>query len=289
MNVRFFDFSTFHGKNPPTGSTQIRVHQLIKYWEGAGIYRYGEKPDVLIFQKVYVNPDYRFPINFQGIKILDICDPDYMNGTTQLKETVDAMDAVVCSSDSLTQFIKQLTDKPVITIADRYDLELIPEPKKHSEQAKSVVWFGYRHNIDVLRPAISTIDALGLNLVIIAEDDPLAWRWIASDHSQKFRETKYKFVKYEEETIYKDIQRADIAVFPQGSRPQDAFKSNNKTTKAILAGLPVVKDADSLREMINPINRQKYLDGNYEKTRQEYDVLRSIDEYKELIKQLSPN
>ena len=77
--VSFFTFEAFHAKSN-VGSTKIRVHNLIKYWEEAELYKYGEKPDVMIFQKVYVNKDYKLPVTFPAVKILDICDPDWFEG-----------------------------------------------------------------------------------------------------------------------------------------------------------------------------------------------------------------
>lgn len=286
MKVRFFDFSTYHGKFPPAGSTQIRVHQLIKYWPEASIYKYGEHPEVLIFQKVYCSPDYKFPLHYPGIKILDICDPDWMNGLTSVRETVEAVDAVVCSSDNLTSFMKQMTDKPVLTVPDRFDLDVVPKPISHRGDAKTVVWFGYRHNAETLRSAMPVIHELGLSLIIISDDDPMAWQWLNRQIGDEYRENKYRYIRYDEDRIYYDLQRADIAVLPDGIRPIDPFKSNNRTVKATLAGLPVAKDADQLRYYIKEENRKKFVDDNYDKTRDEYDVVKSIEQYKSLIKQI---
>ena len=285
MKVRFFDFSRYHGKYPDAGSTVIRVNQLIKYWPEAGKYLYGENPDVLIFQKVYTSPDYKFPAHFQGIKILDICDPDWLGGGAQIKETVDAVDAVACSSDNLRDFVRQMTDKPVITIKDRFDLSEVPNPKQHTKDATTVVWFGYRHNAETLKPAMRTLFDMNLKLIVIAEDDPLAWQWLPRLDGEKYRAENYKFIKHTD-NIYKDLQRADLCLLPIGSRPIDRFKSDNKTTKAILAGLPVARDADHLRRFISADERNKYVGRTYEKTCKEYDVKRSIEEYKALIEQI---
>ena len=43
--------------------------------------------------------------------------------------------------------------------------------------AKTVVWFGYSHNIEALKQAIPLIEELNLNLIIISNDDPIANRW----------------------------------------------------------------------------------------------------------------
>ncbi len=79
MNVRYITFENYHGKRN-VGSTRLRVHNLIKYWLDAAIYKYSEQSDVMIYQKVYETMDYRFPSHFEGTQILDICDPDWYDG-----------------------------------------------------------------------------------------------------------------------------------------------------------------------------------------------------------------
>lgn len=278
--VRFITFQQFHNKHN-IGSTYIRVTQLLKYWAEAGIYRYGENPDTMIFQKVYCGLDYKFPANFKGKKILDICDPDWLQGRVFIKETVDAVDAVTCPTPALQKFIQQLTDKPVVVIKDRFDIELIPEPKQHTGDARTVVWFGYRHNAELLKPAMKLLDELKLKLIIIADDDPIPEQW-----SVRERKDFYTFIKYSEETFYQEIQKADFAVLPLGSRPQDAFKSENKTVKAQLAGLPVAKDADDVRRYMKAKERQLFIDNDYVNIKQEYDVRKSVKEMQELIENL---
>ena len=168
--VRYFDFSKYHGKGRQ-GSTNIRVDQMVKYWPQAELYKYGEKADVLIFQKVYVLADYQFPVHYKGIKILDVCDPDWLSTWIHIVETCNAMDAITCPTQELADFIGQFHDN-VHVVPDRFDIEVIPAPKKHTGDAKTVVWFGYSHNAEVLRPAIPILDKLNLNLIIISNDDP---------------------------------------------------------------------------------------------------------------------
>jgi len=284
--IRFFTFSQFHNKRPPAGSTQIRVNQLIKYWPEAGLYKYGENPDVLIFQKVYLTQDYRFPIHFKGKKILDICDPDWTDGLSPIKETIDAMDAVTCPTEAMAEFLRQMTDKPVRVIKDRFDIDVLPEPKRHTGRAKTVVWFGYYHNSEVLRPALPLLKEHGLKLILISNDDPLAFRWPLAPEHRDYLKDNYQFIKYNEETIYHDLQKADIALLPIGNRPQDVFKSENKTVKAELAGLPVSQDPESLEKYLKGENRQAFVDKYYESVRDNYDVRKSVDEYKQLINEL---
>ena len=277
--VRFFDFSRFHGKVPPTGSTHIRVNQVVKYWEEAELYKYGENPDVLIFQKVYCTPDYKFPEHFEGIKILDICDPDWVDGAS-IVETCNFMDAVTCSSEELVKFIKQFHSN-VHHIPDRFDIDLLPEPKQHLDDAKTVVWFGYSHNAEALKQAIPLIEELNLNLIIISNDDPIANRWGLRDAKDY-----YTFVKYNEDTIYDTLKKADFAVLPDGMRPTDKYKSNNRTIKANLAGLPVAKTADQVRGYIKSENRRKWFNENYAIIKEDYDVRKSVEQYKNIIKKV---
>lgn len=277
--VRFFDFSRFHGKVPPAGSTHIRVEQLTKYWDEADKYKYGEKVDVMIYQKVYYTPDFRYMDHFKGIQILDICDPDWFDGAP-IVETCNAMDAVVVPTQALKEFIDQFHNN-VHVIKDRFDLELIPEPKKHKGNAKTVVWFGYSHNAENLKPAIRLIEELGLKLIIISNDDPIANRWGVRDAKDY-----YTFIKYNEEMIYDELQKADFCVLPGGLRPVDKYKSENKTVKANLAGLPVAKDADEVRKYVKEEARQKWFIDNYGIIKEEYDVRKSVEEYKQLINKL---
>lgn len=274
--VRFFDFSRFHGKVPPAGSTHIRVEQLVKYWDEADKYKYGEKVDVMIYQKVYYTPDYRFMDNFKGIQILDICDPDWLE-QAPIVETCNAMDVIVVPTQALKDFIEQFHSS-VHVIKDRFDLELIPESKRHKGKAKTVVWFGYSHNAENLKPAIRLIEELGLNLIVISNDDPIANRWGLRDVKDY-----YTYIKYNEETIYHDLQRADFCVLPEGVRPVDRFKSENKTIKANLAGLPVAHDADEVRLYMSENERRKWFTENYDIIKEEYDVRKSVEEYKEII------
>lgn len=278
--VRFLTFEAFHAKTN-VGSTKIRVHNLIKYWDEAELYRYGELPEVLIFQKVYIGKDYKFPKTMPCIKILDICDPDWLEGVP-IKETVDAMDAITCPTEPLAEFIRQLTDKPVVVIKDRFDLTKFPTRKVHRGQAKTVVWFGYHHNATALKLAVQSIERRGLRLKVISDQDPFASRWA---FKPKEFESSYEFIKYTE-TAYKEIQKADICVLPKMNRPQDRFKSENKTVIAQLLGLPVAVNAEELDELMAAEARNSNIDTIYDKLRVDYDCKKSILQYKELIREI---
>jgi hypothetical protein len=275
--IRFFTFSMFHNKIPFVGSDFIRALQVIKYWPGAELYKYGEFPDVLIFTKVFMAADYKFIEHFENIKILDICDPMWMEGL-DVTATARAVDAVTTPTKAIQQFMQQLTDKPVYVVPDRFDLENIPPPKEHVGQAKTVAWFGYSHNAESLRPALELINQLGLKLLIISNDDPLLYRF-----TMRPKEEFYSFKKYDEDTIYQDLQKADFIIFPNGTRPQDRFKSNNKTIKSILAGLPVAADSDQVNLFMSAKERNNFMNKHYNDTKEDYDVRKSVEDYKDII------
>lgn len=280
MQIRFLTFEQYHNKKN-VGSTKIRVHNLIKHWPEAELYKYGENPDVLIFQKVYVTQDYTFPKHFPGIKILDICDPDWLEGTL-IKETVDAVDAITCPTQPIADFIKQLTDKPVQVIRDRFDLAEFPEPKRHHDKLKTIVWFGYQHNADLLKLAMPSIASRKLRVIVIADGDPGAHRWAGEKY-----ENYYTYYKFNQENLYRQIQEADIAVFPLGFRPQDKFKSENKTIIAKLCGLPVATNAEEIDALIEAKDRNQAVREFYDEVKKEYDCKNSIGQYKKLIEEIN--
>lgn len=280
--VGFFLFETFHARQG-VGSSRLRGHNLIKYWPEAEQFKYAQKYDAIIFQKVYMTQDYKFHKLYKGIKIMDICDPDWVDGVA-VRETLDNVDGITVPTEALKEFLSQMTDKPIKVIPDRHDIEPIPSLKTHTGQAKSAVWFGYRHNADLLKFAVSALETRGLKLTIISNEDPSAWRW--ANDPETYRKD-YDFKKYTEDTVFSELTKHDFCIMPPGTRPQDRFKSNNKTTKAWLAGLPVVTDADSLENALNPDWRNEEAKRNYDSAIIEYDVKKSVEEMKKFIKEIS--
>lgn len=286
--VRIFNFEQYHGKRQ-VGSTKIRVHNLIKYWPEAELYKYGEKPDVLIFQKVYMTQDYIFPKYFKGLKILDICDPDWLDGTL-IKNTVDAMDAITCPTEPIAEFIRQLTDKPVKVIKDRFDLSDAPTfCKQHTGKIKEAVWFGYAHNAETLQRSgsVYSLERRNINLTVISDRDPQVWKFASNPEKYKKR---YAFIKYSEDKIWDQLVKFDVAIVLKGDRPKDRFKSENRTIRAWLSGLPTPQTAEDMEKLDNPTYRAKVAQKLYNKAVADYDVKKSVSEYKELIDELrNPN
>lgn len=300
MKVRALTFEQFHGKHG-IGSTNIRVRNLMKFWPDYKFYTYGEKPDVMIFQKVYELDDYHFIQHLDCIKILDICDPDWYQFEVRIKQTVDAVDAVTCPTQEIRDFIAQMTDKPVVVVPDRFVIDDLPEPRLLNKEPTNLVWFGYSHNAEVLKQAIWSIedkyriDSSGervlsevspYKLTVISNDDPAIWR--AATNQEAFQ-AKYTFKKYDNETIRQELNKFDLCLLPPGGRPQDRFKSNNKTVLAYLSGCPVVTTMDELNAMKDYKKRNAVALQKQKEYSVEYNVVKSVEQMKELIDELKKN
>lgn len=285
MVVKFFTFAQYHNKRPSPGSTRIRVENLLKYWKDASLYNYGEDGDVFIFQKVYSTYDYKFINHLKRLKILDVCDPDWQQSPdVYIKETLDNVDAVVVPTKNLQRLLQQMTDKPVRVIKDRFIISEFPVKKSHSGNLKTLVWFGYAHNAELLRHAIPSLEDRNLDLVIISNEDPACYRW-AMNPEEYFKH--YTYIKYDQSTLYRNIQVGDAAILPQGYRPEDRFKSENRQIIAQLCGLPIVKNTDDLEKLKLSESRSNEIDTVYDKLKEEYDCRLSVKEYKELIDEIS--
>ena len=68
-------FGNFHQKKD-IGSSRIRGKWVIEHMDAEEFVQ-GKKYDTIIFQKTYWKEMARV---FKGVKILDICDPDWLDG-----------------------------------------------------------------------------------------------------------------------------------------------------------------------------------------------------------------
>lgn len=269
MKIRLLTQESFSNwpKNR-SGSARIRGRWLVKYWDGAEEYQIGEKPDVMIFQKAYWRDMMQ---ELDCIKILDICDPDFLDKNCKfgIVEMMSYVDACVTSTEALRDLVSQYTKKPVICIPDRFDLELFKDPKSHTDAAKKVIWYGYAHNARVLDSARSSIIDLGLKLIVVSDEGVMdADEWY----------------KYDWATIHAYMKQADIALMPNHSSRK--YKSNNKVIESYLCGLPVAANYEELKRFIDPVERQKEVDEKIQYARREYNIQLSVSEYISLIDSL---
>ena len=210
-----------------------------------------------------------------------MCDPDWLSGWVDIVRCINSVDGVTCSSPNLTKAIKRLTDKPVLYLPDRHDLEWLKEKKIHKGRAKKLVWWGYAHNAHILRPIFKYLNTENLTLTVIADS-----KESLSEVLTKSEIEKIKFVEYNTETVNKEIIKNDIVVFPNSMKHKDLYKSNNKTTQARGLNMPVAVYSEDLIRLLDEGERVKETDKWYESTRKEYDVRRSVKELQEFIGKL---
>lgn len=259
------------------GSSRIRARWVAKYWEGAEEWRIGGKYDVLIFQKAWWE---NMIHSFKGIKIFDICDPDFLDSSKYpFFGLMGECDAVTTSTQALADYIKKLLPKiPVLHIKDRIDLEEHKQIKKKYEgRAKSCVWFGYSHNFKYVEKTLDKVMSNGLELTVIA-DKPLR---TTGDYTA----LRIKNVSYDYKSLNEEIIKHDIVLLPNptGQDFRGKFKSNNKMLTAWALGMPVAIEPEDLDKLMDPKEREKYGKLGRAKVEKEYDVKLSVLDYKKLI------
>jgi len=262
------------------GSSRIRARWLLPYWEEAEEYHIGRKYDVLIFQKAYYK---KMLQDFQGIKIFDICDPDWLE-PKPVFETISYCNAVVCATETLAEYIKKFVkNKPIIIIPDRVNLDEVkiihPE---HKEKAKTCVWFGYSSNLIYVERTFDFLASMGLSLTIISET------------TMALPQTKldYKFIKYRFNLINEEVVKYDFVIMPDTSpdtldlNGRLKYKSNNKTIQSWAWGMPVAYNPKDIERFMSGEEREKERLLRLKEVKEKWDVRLSVKEYKELILEL---
>jgi len=264
------------------GSSMIRARWLAQKWDEASEWKHGDKFDAIILQKVYWMDMVK---DFDGIKILDMCDPDWMKSEStscKLMEIAEYIDAITCSTDELTNVIKKfVTHIPVITIPDRLNLDLFTVKKKHTDPAKSVVWFGYYHKAkEVLNQVMQSLQKRNLSLYVISNSNFIPINDYGVDISN---------IMWTPENAFMDIQSGDFVINPSSPLKELRFKSNNKTLISWALGMPVVNEASDMDRFLDPAERQKEVDMRQKEIDEKWDIKYSIQQYKELICDIQKN
>src|SRR3990167_3386373 len=278
MIVKFLGFDRWQGKIN-IGSSLIRIDDVIKHWPEASRYKHGDDCDVMIYQKAYWLEHARA---FNGIKILDVCDPDFMEMQSRFMEMVQEVDAITTSSPELTEFLKKMTKKPVVYIPDRINIETHREKKEHIGRAKRVVWFGYSTNFPALDSAIKAIIDARLELIVISNQPYRAPKTFAM-------ELDLTNIQWTPKTVNEDIIKGDVVINPRLSTTRFKFKSNNKTLKAWALGVPVASTDKELKLFMDETTRKEEAKKRYAEILEKWDSKQSVDEYKNLIEQIKCN
>lgn len=265
--------------NRPTntvGSSRIRMRWLLPFWEEAEEYRMGQKYEAMIYQKVYWD---KMMNAFEGVQILDLCDPDWLEGKPVF-EYVDKADIITTSTSALADYIKKMRPgKVAVCVPDRIYLpEHKPRTQKFVGPIKSAVWFGYGHNVHYLTKTFDALIKHNISLTVISNEPftpPVA-----------FRNLRVTNVPYTYPGVHEEIIKHDILLMPPASDDlKGSFKSNNKSLTGMALGVPVVSTEDELEAMMTAEARQAKADKDLQEIKDKWDVKYSVDEYRALIKE----
>lgn len=264
------------------GSSRIRCKWLLPYWPEAEEFKIAVKYDAIIFQKAYFLEYLKI---YDGIKILDLCDPDWMEGKPVV-QTLDMCDAVTVSSQGLYDYLKKITSKPIYLIPDRVDLNAHTEKKIHDGPARSAVWFGYHHNQSVIDGVLPTLKRLGLSLTVIS-DLPYMPQSAVEGIDKTWLTSRIKNIKYDPQTINEEIiNGGDFVLNNRPNSGKFIFKSDNKTIIAWALGMPVAKDAEDVERFMDQAERVKEAELRYTEVKEKHTTNISVVEYMNAIKDI---
>ena len=273
--VSFEDFQ----RRTNVGSSRIRVQWLLNYWPEAELFRTGRKYEVVIFQKAYW---LQYAEAFEGIKILDVCEPHFLNWRSNVKRMIDCCDAVTASSEALVDVLEKYTSRPVRCIPDRLDPHAFGGMwKNHTGRgrAKCVAWYGYSHNFAALDSIIDVLPELGIEeLVVIADEQKPYYVPVALAGKLCVRN-----LAWGPDSVSRDLLKADIVINPTMHNGRWKYKSNNKTLTAWAIGLPVAHTRDELAALMPEEARVRDMAQRRYRLFDEYHVRRSVDQYRRLI------
>lgn len=270
MKIGMLDMEVFNNRGLNTvGSSRIRGRWMRKYCPEIVEFKNGSHYDAVIFQKAYY---FEYMRQFKGIKIFDICDPDWMEGRP-ITEVCELCDAITVPTQALKDFICQVTDKPILVIPDRIDPEEhIPVKPTHEGKARSVVWFGYSTNQIVLDQCVEALKGMGLSLVVISD--------------RPYRQADVN-IKYDYNTINEELIKHDIVLMPDYKTDRrHKFKSSNKTLTSWSLKMPVASTPEDLIRFMDPDERNKECEKRYNEVMTNHHVRLSGPEYLDLINKL---
>jgi hypothetical protein len=256
------------------GSTRIRARWVYEQWDEAEEYQIGKEYDVLIYQKVYWEDMMQ---NFDGIQILDLCDPDWLEGRDVMKYCAMA-DAVTTSTEPLAEYIRKFVDTPVYCVPDRIKMEeMITTPKEVNEKIETAMWYGYSQNAHYLEGAVAVLKKHGVKMRLVA-DKPLTFGG----------DIEVTNIKYNYPNVWHEVHNADICILPEtsGVDLRGIYKSNNKTICAWACGTPVARTLEDFERLLTKEAREQEMEKRAKEIQDKWLVKYSVDQYKEILNAL---
>ena len=261
----------------PVASTDLRVEPIVKHHPDFEKFIHGKMYDSLIFQQAFWK---EMAMLFDGPKIIDLCDPDWLKYEFDFVELGHHVHAITCSSAELRDLVQRyIPNKIVEHVPDRFDFSLFPKPHGlHHGKAKKAVWFGYTHNAHETLPQLAPrIKEYGLELLIIA-NEPYS-------QEDEILALNPSFVKYEHDSCRQLISESDILLNPRSNRAYFRYKSNNKSVIAWKLGVPVAVTGDDIARLMDPDERNREIE-KYAFVEKEYDIAKSAQQYRDIIRRI---
>jgi hypothetical protein len=261
------------------GSTRIRARWLLNYWPEAEMFTTGRRYEVVIFQKAYW---LQYAEAFNGIKILDLCDPDFLTWRRELKRMIDCCDAVTASTQALVDVLKEYTSRPVFCVPDRLDPQAFEGMwKDHTGRgpAKAVAWYGYSHNFPALNSIVDALPEFGIEELLVVADANQPYH-LPPALAGKLSVRNFTWGP---DTVNENLLKADIVINPRILTGRWKYKSNNKTLGAWAIGLPVAHTREELAALIPEDARAREVKLRRTRLFDEYHVRKSVEEYRRLI------
>ncbi len=274
-------FTYFVTEQKPVGSTALRVDNLTACAPDFRKWVHGAKYDALIFQKAYWKEMMEL---FQGPKILDLCDPDWLRESIDIIELGSLVHAVTCSSRPLTELMQgYFPGKPVVYVPDRLLPSAFPPPRgPHSGPARKAVWFGFIHNACASLPSlVPALKAHCMELTILSNEP-----YPEEDEVAALRPD---FIRYDPATAYTRIRDFDVVLNPRSQRAFFKYKSLNKSLIAWQLGLPVAVTPNDLDRLADPEVRNREVQAQQALIAREYHIEQSAAQYRELLQSLRHN
>ena len=272
--VGFVTFEQYHRK-ANIGSTRIRCDWLINNWENAERYFIGKDYDVMIYQKAYWVEHAK---RFDGVKILDICDADWLSWGYDIKAMIDAVDAISCSTQAIAEVLVNTTDKPIWIIPDRLDFDEETPIKEHVGDLKKVVWFGYQHNQSQLIHALPALQKRKLELIVLSEKP-----YVMPSGGKGL---EIKNLPWSKDHWKNDIIKGDVVLCPNDKKGRFKFKSDNKIIQSWALGMPVASIDSDLDKYLTEQARKEEADKRLKEVQERYNVKDSVKEYQQLIQSI---
>lgn len=270
MNVAMITMEAYENRGyNSVGSSRIRGRWVMETSDLIKEYRLGQKYDAMIYQKAYWREHME---QFKGIKIFDLCDPDWLEGRPVV-EVAEHVHAFTVPTETMQKYLQPLVPVPVFTVPDRVKLdEHVPNKTHHAKKLTSAVWFGYSNNAWVLEPVMNILKNYGITMTMI------------SDRPHMDADA---FIKYDYKEIHLQLIDYDIAILPTHRKHQRfAYKSNNKDLTCHALNLPVVKEYEDLERLLPQEARIAEAKKCYDEVVSKYNVAKSGPEYLSIITKL---